>query len=333
MHRFVRVADRGGMNPALERGARYAVAALREIALVAFAALVYFGVRGLTEGSAAAAHDNARTVERVEERLGLAWEHGVQGAIIGHEALVTAANWVYVYGHWPVIAATAVLLYALRRERYVLLRNAMFISGLAGFAFFAFFPVAPPRLADPAIVDTVTRYSEGYRTLQPPNLTNQFAALPSLHAGWNVLLGIVLFGTTASLVVRGFAVLMPAAMVFAVVATANHYVLDVVVGVVLVVGGLFIAERIRVRTLGRGEPDERSAGRPGRPTLRRRPSLGQLARGGAGGRAVRRARARGGRAPLPGPPGAAPPEDGGAAPAPLGPVEAREPVRPPPSAR
>ena len=321
--------ERGGMKTAVERGTHYAVAALREIALVALAALVYFGVRGQTEGSAAAAYGNGRTIEGIEERLGVAWEHTIQGAIIGHQALVTAANWIYVYGHWPVIGITAVLLYALRRERYVLLRNAMFVSGLAGFAFFASFPVAPPRLADPAIVDTVTRYSEGYRTLQPPDLTNQFAAMPSLHAGWNVLLGIVLFGTTTILVVRAFAVLMPAAMVFAVVATANHYVLDVVVGVALVLGGLVVAERIRVRTLRPGEPDERSAERPGRPALRRRPSFGQLARGGAGGRAPRRARARGGRAPLPRSPGAPPPEDGGAAPDPVGPVDAREPVRAP----
>ena len=71
----------------------------------------------------------------------------------------------------------------------------MFISGLIGFAFFAAFPVAPPRLADRGIVDTVTEYSESYRALQPPALTNKYAAFPSLHAGWN-LVGIVLFQAT-----------------------------------------------------------------------------------------------------------------------------------------
>jgi membrane-associated phospholipid phosphatase len=321
------------MRSALQRGAGYALAVLWEIVLVAGAALVYFGVRGQTEGAADEAFANARTVERIEESLGIAWEHAFQSAILGHEWLVTGANWVYVYGHWPVIAASAVVLYAFRRERYVLLRNAMFISGLCGFAFFAFGPVAPPRLADPAIVDTVTLYSEGYRTLQPPSLTNQFAAMPSLHAGWNVLLGIVIFATTTNVVLRAFAVAMPAAMVFSVVATGNHYALDVVVGVVLVLFGLFVAARIPARTLSPGEPETRSQGRPGRPALRRRPSFGQLARGGPGGRASRRARDRGGRASVPRSPGAAAPEDGRTPPAPVGSVDAREPVRSPASPR
>ena len=57
---------------------------------------------------------------------------------------MTATNWVYVYGHWPVIAACGIALYIWRRERYVLLRNAMFISGLIGFGFFAACPDGAP---------------------------------------------------------------------------------------------------------------------------------------------------------------------------------------------
>jgi hypothetical protein len=315
------------------QAARRAIALLWESALVGCAALVYFGVRGLTEGGADVARENARRVLEAEEQLGIAWEHAFQEAIVGHEWLVTAANWVYVYGHWPVIMLCAVLLYAFRRERYVLLRNAMFISGLVGFAFFAFVPVAPPRLFGSSFVDTVTLYSEGYRTLQPPSLTNQFAALPSLHAGWNVLLGIVVFGTTTSILVRVLAVVGPAAMVFAVVATANHFVLDVVVGVALVLAGLIAAGRLPVRTLGGGELEIPSAGRSGRPALRRRPSLGQLARGGAGGRAPRAAGDRGRRPPPSRPSRAAPPEDGRAASRPVGPLAARKPVRAPPAPR
>lgn len=315
------------MGPVLERAARRAAAVAWQVVLVTVAALVYFGVRGHTEGSVPEAFGNAHTVERIEEALGIAWGHAFQAAVIGSETLVTAANWVYVYGHWPVIAAAAVLLYAFRRERYVLLRNAMFISGLCGFAFFAFFPVAPPRLVDPSLVDTVTLYSEGYRTLQPPSLTNQFAAMPSLHAGWNLLVGIVVFGATANLLLRALAVAMPAAMLFAVVATANHYVLDVVVGVLLVLAGLAVAVRMQPRTLRSGEPEAPTEGSLGRPTLRRRPSLGQLAREGPSGRARRRAGARGGRAPVPRSARAPSPQDRRPS-APVGPVDAREPVLP-----
>lgn len=152
-----------------------------------------------------------------------------------------------------MIATVAVLLFVTRFDRYLLLRNAVFVSGAIGFLFFAFLPVAPPRLLELGLVDTVAEQSQAYRALQPPELTNQYAALPSLHFGWNLLVGIVLFGTTRNLVVRAFAVAMPAAMAFAVVATANHFVLDVVVGGAVVLVAMTAAVRIaNAATLGAG---------------------------------------------------------------------------------
>jgi membrane-associated phospholipid phosphatase len=315
------------MPSRLHRAVRFVVAFVHEVALVALAALVYFGVRGLTEGSPERAYAGARSVMRLEEALGIAWERGVQAAIIDHHWLVTAANWVYVYGHWPVIATCAVVLYVFRRDRYLLLRNAMFISGLAGFAFFALFPVAPPRLADPALVDTVGRYSEGYRTLQPPSLTNQYAAMPSLHAGWNLLLGIVIFGTTSRILVRAFALVMPAAMILSVVATANHFILDPVVGVALALGGLFVVGLLQRGRLRRRARESRSSRLLGPPSLRHRPPLGQLTRGGSRGRVPRGRRDRGGRAPVPRQTRGAPLQDRRAAPDPVGPLGACESAR------
>jgi hypothetical protein len=209
---------------------------LREAALVNAAILAYFGIRNLTAGNVDTAFANARRLVRLEESLALSWERGIQTSIDG-TWFVTVANWVYIWGHWPVIVATGVTLFVVRRDRYRLLRNAMFVSGAMGFLFFALFPVAPPRLLDLGLIDTVTQQSHAYRALQPPGLTNQYAAFPSLHAGWNVLLGIVLFGTTTHLAVRVFAVLCPLAMVLAVVATANHFVVDVAGGIAVVLAG------------------------------------------------------------------------------------------------
>jgi hypothetical protein len=295
---------------------RPAVAFGREAALVAFAVLVYFGVRGLTEGQVHKAFANARELLRIEEALGVAWELRLQPVVVAHGVLLTFANWVYVYGHWPVIAACGVLLYLHRHDRYLLLRNAMIISGLIGFVFFAAVPVAPPRMVVPGIVDTVTEYSSGYRALQPPALTNQYAAMPSLHAGWNILLGIILFRTTRNLAVRAFAVVMPAAMALAVVVTGNHYVLDVIVGVVLVLVGLAVAHRLRPKgaTLGAGEPPSRSSaqvgGSPVRDrAVRDRTPLGELDHGAEGGRGDGGPDDRGGRAPLSGEARGSPPQD------------------------
>jgi membrane-associated phospholipid phosphatase len=213
---------------------------MREIALAAVAALTYFGVRNLTVGAAAEAFSNADRLERLESFLGVAWERSLQDALLDHDAVAALFNWIYIWGHWPVIIAAAVLLYRRRPDRYLLLRNAMFISGALGFLFFALLPIAPPRLVDPSLVDTVTLHSDSYRALQPPGLTNQYAAFPSLHFGWNVLVGVAVFGATRKIWLRTLSILGPASMGLAVVVTANHYVLDLVGGLALVLFALWV---------------------------------------------------------------------------------------------
>lgn len=219
-----------------------------QFVLVGAAALLYFGVRGLTQSGYEIALDNALDLVRFERAIGLDWEAWVQGLVIDHDALVTLANWLYIYGHWPVIGVTLGVLFMRFPDRFYLLRNALFVSGAIGLVFFVTFPVAPPRLGGLDLVDTVTQRSNSYRTLQPPGLINRYAALPSLHFGWNLLVGVILWGTTRHVIVRTFALVLPPLMAFAVVATANHYVIDVVVGGVVAVAGLLVARQIpRVR--------------------------------------------------------------------------------------
>jgi hypothetical protein len=243
----------------------------RELGLFALAYLTYFGVRALTEGRAPRALHNALSLIHVERRLGLGWEHGIQTAALGSRVLVDAANAMYMYGHWPVLIAAGVLLFRYRRHEYYTLRNACLLTGLVGLVIFALFPVAPPRLTDLPLVDTVTRNAAGYRQIVPASLVNQYAAMPSFHAGWNLLVGIVVFRATRNRLLRAFAIAMPAAMALAVVATANHYVLDVVAGTSIVVVALLVvdahgAHRTAPR-LSRDDPHERA--------VRRRPPRGQ----------------------------------------------------------
>jgi hypothetical protein len=255
--------------------------ALREVGIFIVAYLVYFGVRAVTEGTAATAMDNAMELIRLEQRLGIAWEGTVQEGIVGSRVLVDAANAVYICGHWPVIILTGVFLFRYRRGHYYRLRNACLLSGLVGLAVFALYPVAPPRLTDLPLVDTVTRGAEGYRQVLPQEFVNQYAAMPSFHAGWNVLLGIVVFQATRHLLLRALAVAGPATMVLAVVATANHFVIDVVAGVAIVLAGfavLHARDHVRARrTLIRAHEHEH------RRTVRRGPSRRQRPRAAAGG--------------------------------------------------
>jgi PAP2 superfamily len=220
---------------------------LREAALLAGAILAYFAVRNLTVGSPGDAFANADRLVDLERWLGINWEDAVQGSIVGSDGLVALANWIYIWGHWPVILSTAAGLYIWRRDRYYLLRNTLFISGGIGFLFFALVPVAPPRLLELGLVDTVSDHSHAYRALQPPGLTNQYAALPSLHVGWNLAVGLILFLTTSHLAVRALAALSPVAMTFAVLATANHFVIDVAAGMTVVLVALAAALLIEQR--------------------------------------------------------------------------------------
>ena len=218
---------------------------LVQVVLVVGAALCYFLVRDLTQGAVAAAEENAERIVSFERALHIDWEGTVQGWVIGHDWLVDLANWVYIYGHWPVIGITLVILFLRVPDEYRLLRNAMFISGAIGLVIFALFPVAPPRFGILDLSDTVTERSSSYRTLQPPGLINRYAAMPSLHFGWNLLVGVIIWRVTTNRWLRAAAIVLPLAMCIAVVATANHYVADVVAGAAVALIGLAAAMVLR----------------------------------------------------------------------------------------
>ncbi len=223
---------------------------LWQTAIVALAVFVYFRVRGLTESSFGLARDHARHLVRFEEWLGIDVEADLQAFVAPSETAQTLANWVYIWGHWPVIIVTMVWLVWRHRVVFVRLRNAMLVSGALGAAIFVSYPVAPPRLAGLGLVDTVSEQSRAYRVLQPPAFVNQYAAMPSLHSGWDLLVGMAIFAAASSVVLKVVGVAMPVLMALAVVATANHYVVDVVAGVALALVGQVVAlwlERRRAR--------------------------------------------------------------------------------------
>jgi membrane-associated phospholipid phosphatase len=250
--------------------ARPAVATLRrfsiEVVVVLVAVFVYFGVRGLTGVDVTRAHDNAALLVDIEQAIGLYVEESVQDLFAVSHAAVLAMNWVYIYGHWPVIAAVLAWLLLSRRDGYTEVRGAMILSGAVGLLVFAVFPVAPPRFAEPGIIDTVTQHTNAYRVLQPPALTNQYAAMPSLHVGWDLLMGYALVTNARQLWLRAVGVVLPVAMLVSVVATGNHYVVDAIVGAALVVASLFVVRAVRARLARRRR--ERTADPPVLPRPR-----------------------------------------------------------------
>ena len=243
----------------------------RELAVVGGGAVLYFGVRGLTEGDVAAANRHARQLVELEQALGIHAEEAVQEPVARSDTLTAVMNWIYIWGHWPVIIATLLWLLLSHPTVYARTRDAMLLSGAVGMVIFALWPVAPPRLADLGLVDTVTEYSRSYRVLQPPAFTNQYAAMPSLHVGWDLLIGLAIVVAASRLWVRVIGGLLPMLMGWAVVATANHFVLDAAVGVLLVLVSLrlvtrrpSVTSRLRRRATGAGASHPRPT--PGAPT-------------------------------------------------------------------
>jgi hypothetical protein len=223
-------------------GARLGAAA-REAALVAIALLAYFGVRLLSRDQGAEALANAAEMLRLESALGLARELSLQHALLDHVPLVRLLNWVYVWGYWPVLAASLCYLYMRRRQVYRRLRSGLVLSGVIGLIIFMGFPVAPPRLTPMGVVDTMRRYDPGYQEVaHPSRFTNQYAAMPSFHFGWSLLCGVCVAKTLRSRGLKALMLSMPLIMGLAIIVTGNHYIADALVGGALSLLGLALCE-------------------------------------------------------------------------------------------
>ena len=122
-----------------------------------------------------------------------------------------------------------------RRHEFIHMRNVMFISMAFGLVFYYLLPAAPPRLLeangyDLGFVDTVFGGNTSVAYAQPAYLLNEYAAIPSFHFGWIALASAVMWNNSANPVVRAAAVLLSLVMSWAIVASANHFFIDMVLG-------------------------------------------------------------------------------------------------------
>ena len=225
---------------------------VRQAGWVVLGLLVYFGIRGDTESEAGTAVAHAKDIVAFERALGIDVEGTLQAPLRTSEPLEAFANWIYIWGHWPVIIVTMLWLAMRYRSVFLRLRDGMLVSGALGMIVFVSYPVAPPRLAGLGLEDTVSEHSQAYRVLQPPAFVDQYAAMPSLHAGWDLLVGIAIFTAASSLWLKVVGCLMPVLMIYAVLATANHFVVDVVAGIALALVGHVVALALERRRLRRG---------------------------------------------------------------------------------
>ncbi|NEY31844.1 inositol phosphorylceramide synthase, partial [Streptomyces sp. PRKS01-65] len=213
---------------------------VRELLLVAGLFLVYKAGRALATGHTGEAFGNAHHVWDLERALRLPGEGAVQSLLLHGHALVRTANTYYATVHFPATAAFLIWLYLRRPAHYVWARRVLAAVTAAALALHLAFPLAPPRmLAAAGLIDTGRVYGPSvYGPPQSDHLSNQFAAMPSLHFGWALMLAIGLIAATRSRL-RWLWLLHPLLTLLVIVGTANHYWLDAIAATALL--GLALA--------------------------------------------------------------------------------------------
>lgn len=233
--------------------ARVAAAALAELLVVAIGYFAYSLSCGAVHQHQSLAFQNADRVVRLEQSLGIYIERRLQAPVLPHALLLQAFNAIYMWGHLPLVIVVAVWLFAFHRAQYRVIRNAVLISGALALLVFYTFPVAPPRLVPGLhLVDTAAMISPVYDTVEPKIFFNPYAAIPSMHIGWDLLMGIGLIWASTRASVRWFGALLPVGMLLAVVVTGNHYVIDGVAGAATGMAGLLLALGLERLRLGHG---------------------------------------------------------------------------------
>jgi membrane-associated phospholipid phosphatase len=231
---------------------------LREVLIVGIGYLIYSQVRGLAGDRVVDAFHNGYRIVQLEQDLGIFEELALQTLILPHSILVDFFNFIYFYGLFPLLLPTAVFLFWRRPRVYVMARNAFLLSGFIAVIFFTLLPTAPPRLMGFGFIDTLGQsLTPTYDSI--PGV-NHFAAVPSMHVGWNFLMAVSLYIALRGVPGRSFVLLLPFAMFFSTLVTGNHYIVDGLLGILVSALALSIAVLIQKWTdKQRQQKEEREA--------------------------------------------------------------------------
>jgi hypothetical protein len=193
------------------------------------------------------ATSNAQHVERLERVAHFAWERPIQDWFLHFPRIVQGMNWFYLSSHFVVTGAFFVWLYWRDREGFAIFRDGFLLATAIALVIHWRFPTAPPRLSGMGIKDTIDLYS-GVNIGKPHHerFSNPVAAVPSLHAGWALAVGVgmVVYGQHHAARVLGF--LYPSSVLLTIVVTGNHFVFDAMAGALVMAAGFAATAPFRV---------------------------------------------------------------------------------------
>jgi hypothetical protein len=229
---------------------------LQELTLLAVVYAGYLAARAGIGVDVGVAEARGAQILDLEALAGLDVEQPLNRAVTALPALGLVAAYLYATLHYLATPAVLVWLAARRRDTYRTARNALLAATAIGLVGYWLLPTAPPRLLDGSWTDTMAAFSDvgwwGDAASAPrgmESLSNQYAALPSLHVGWAVWVALAVAAHTSRTWLRRAVWAYPTVMALVVMATANHYLLDVAAGVACAYAGWLLARRpIRIRT-------------------------------------------------------------------------------------
>jgi hypothetical protein len=211
---------------------------------------------GTTEPATIIAARHAREIIRIERDLHIFRERSVQHLFDHAKLFLQFWNTYYGVAHFAVTILVLVWLFRRDYTRYPLFRNALALTTGLALIGFATFPLMPPRLLPQAqyhFVDTLRVFGGPWSFGSGPveRVSNQYAAMPSLHFAWSAWCTCAIYPRCRSRWTKGLAVAYPVITVFAIVVTANHFVLDAVAGAVVFGAGYGLSRLVTPRLAGR----------------------------------------------------------------------------------
>jgi hypothetical protein len=223
-----------------------------QVAILAIAMFVYQLVRGLAEGDivAADAIEHARHIVAIERALGIYSEPSVQRWALGISGFNDILSWVYLNVQTTVTLGGMLWIYLRHNEHYYFVRNMFFVAFFLACVIYIAYPTAPPRLmpSEYGFTDPVAAY-QGPRKFLWKAFANNYAAIPSMHIAFSLMIGWSIAQLVRRPLVRAFWIVYPAAILFVVISTGNHFYFDAFLGAV--VGGV---GALAARALGRLRP-------------------------------------------------------------------------------
>jgi hypothetical protein len=207
----------------------------RELMIVAVFYGLYTLVRDLNgPGNETAALSHARLIIGWERHLGVFDEAAFQRLVVHDRSFMRFWDGYYGTVHFLAVIGVLLYLYNRRPEHYRLWRNALAVMTGVGLLCFFFFPLLPPRLLPSSYGFDDTLATIGgvwdFRSGAVNAVSDQFAAMPSLHTGWSLWCALALWSCVGRRRLRPLLLVYPAATIFCIVVTANHYFADAVGG-------------------------------------------------------------------------------------------------------